>query len=47
MPRECVVNLDTVTTIPRDALRDRLTTLSRSRVTAVERALKFALELES
>lgn len=27
MPRECVVNLDTVTTIPKDSLKERLTIL--------------------
>jgi mRNA interferase MazF len=46
MPRECVVNLDTVTTILRDALRERLAVLSRSKMTAVERALWFALGLQ-
>ena len=45
MPRECVINLDTVTTIPKDALGERLTVLSRAKVTAVEGALKFALGL--
>ena len=45
MPRECVINFDTVTTIPKDALRERLTVLSRAKVTAVEGALKFALGL--
>ena len=46
MPRDCVVNLDTVTTIPKDALRDRLTLLSRSKMTAVDTALRFALGLQ-
>jgi mRNA interferase MazF len=46
MPRECVINLDTVTTIPKDALTERLTQLPRSRMAAVDRALKFALGLE-
>ena len=45
MPRECVINFDTVTTIPKDALRERLTVLSRAKMTAVEGALKFALGL--
>jgi mRNA interferase MazF len=47
MPRECVVNLDTVTTIPKDALRERLTVLSRARMTAVDGALRFALGLQT
>ena len=46
MPRECVANLDTVTTIPKDALRERLSVLSRSKMTAVDAALRFALGLE-
>jgi mRNA interferase MazF len=47
MPRECVVNLDTVTTIPKDALKERLIVLSRAKMTAVEAALRFALGLQS
>lgn len=35
-----VANLDTVTTIPKDAQRERLTVLSRSKMTAVDAALK-------
>jgi mRNA interferase MazF len=46
MPRECVINLDTITTIPKDALGERLVQLSRRRMAQVERALKFALGLE-
>ena len=46
MPRECVANLDTVTTIPKDALRERLAVLSRSKMTAVDAALRFALGLQ-
>ena len=46
MPRDCVINLDTITTIPKDALRERLTVLSRLKMTAVEGALRFALGLQ-
>jgi mRNA interferase MazF len=46
MPRECIVNLDTVTTIPKDALSERLAVLSRSKMTAVDGALRFALGLQ-
>jgi mRNA interferase MazF len=46
LPRECVANLDTVTTIPKDALRERLTVLSRSKMNAVDAALKFVLGLQ-
>jgi len=46
VPRECVANLDTVTTIPKDALSERLTVLTRSKMAAVEAALRFALGLQ-
>jgi mRNA interferase MazF len=46
MPRECIVNLDTVTTIPKDALSERLAVLSCSKMTAVDGALRFALGLQ-
>jgi mRNA interferase MazF len=45
VPRPCVVNLDTVTTIPKAALAARLTTLSPPKQAAVDRALRFALGL--
>ena len=46
MPRDCVANLDTVTTIPKDALRERLTVLARPKMAAVDAALRFALGLQ-
>ena len=47
LPRTCVVNLDTITTIPKSSLRDRLSTLSVERMAEVEDALRFALGLEA
>lgn len=45
MPRACVVNLDTTTTVSRSVLEQRITTLSSERIRAVDRAVKFALGL--
>lgn len=45
LPRRCVVNLDTITTIPKRVLTQRLTALSPEKLGAVERALRFALGL--
>ncbi len=45
LPRRCVVNLDTITTIPKRTLTQRLTALSPEKLGAVERALRFALGL--
>jgi mRNA interferase MazF len=46
MPRACVANLDTITTIPKDCLRNRLTVLSPKKLKEVEKAIHFALGLE-
>src|SRR3989304_702826 len=46
LPKSCVVNLDTITTIARVSLRDRLTALSVAKLKAVEVALHFALGME-
>ena len=43
LPRSCVVNLDTITTIAKSNLTDRLAVLSTDKVKAVETALHFAL----
>ena len=45
LPRACVANLDTITTIPKGTLTRRLTALSTERIAAVDRALRFALGL--
>ena len=45
MPRRCVVNLDTLTTIPKAALAAQITSLTPVKLAAVERALKFAVGL--
>ena len=45
LPRRCVANLDSVTTIPKRALTQRLTSLSTEKLAAVERALRFAVGL--
>ena len=45
LPKPCVTNLDTITTIPKQALSERITVLSPEKLTAVERAVKFALGL--
>lgn len=46
MPCDCVANLDTITTIPKDCLRDRLISLSPQKLKEVETAIHFALGLE-
>ena len=45
MPHDCVANLDTITTIPKDYLKSRLTTLSAKKLKEVETAIRFALDM--
>jgi len=46
LPKPCVANLDTITTIAKKSLQERLVTLSSEKLKAVEAALHFALGLE-
>jgi mRNA interferase MazF len=45
LPRRCVANLDTITTIPKQALGDRIAALRPHKLAAVDAALRFALGL--
>ena len=46
MPQECVANLDTITTIPRDCLRSRLSSLSSKKLKQIDAAIHFAMGME-
>ncbi len=46
MPQECVANLDTIITIPKDCLQTRLAILSAKKLKEVEAAVRFAMGLE-
>lgn len=45
MPARCVINLDNILTIPKSALIERITILSSEKMSAVEKAIIFALDL--
>ena len=47
LPKSCVVNLDTVATIAKACLREKLTTLRTEKLRAVEIALHFALGMDN
>ena len=46
MPQECVANLDTITTIPKVCLQNRLTILNAKKMKEVEAAIYFGLGIE-
>lgn len=45
LPHECSINLDTITTIPRSVLAERIALLSPEKLQAVNLAITFALDL--
>ena len=47
MPAECVVNLDDILTIPKSRLTGQITTLSSEKLTAVAKAILFALDVRT
>lgn len=46
LPRACVANLDTIITIAKASLRERVASLSQEKLRAVDAAIHFALGLE-
>ena len=45
VPRTSVANADDVTTVPKTRLEEYLTTLAPAKLTSLERAIKFSLDL--
>ncbi len=45
LPKDCVVNLDVIETVPKKSLDKKITSLNYDKLRAVEKALKFALDL--
>lgn len=45
LPKACVVNLDTIITIRKDRLKEKVAYLSAEKMIAIEKAVKFALAL--
>lgn len=46
LPQDCVANLDTMTTIPKDCLVNRLAVLNAKKLKEIETAIRFALGIE-
>ena len=46
LPKRCVVNADTLTTVPKRCLSNRVVALSAAKLREVDAALKFALGLD-
>ena len=46
MPTRCVVNLDDITTLPKILIKERITALSPEKITRIDAAIRFALDLD-
>ena len=47
LPKRCVANLDTIITVRKELLRERICLLSAKKINQLNQALKFALYLPS
>jgi mRNA interferase MazF len=45
LPKKCVINLDTITTIPKTCLDTLITTLNQDKITQISEGIKYALAL--
>lgn len=46
LPKSCVINLDTIITIRKELLIEYICKLRQERITAINNALKFALDID-
>ena len=46
LPKKCVVNLDTITTIRKDLLSERICALKSEKIKQINSAIKFTLSLD-
>ncbi len=46
LPQKCVINLDTIITIRKDLLIERITLLKSDKIALIEKAIWFALGME-
>jgi mRNA interferase MazF len=46
LPKKCVINLDTIVTIRKDLLIERITILRDEKIEQIDTAIKFALSIE-
>lgn len=46
LPKKCVINLDTIITIRKELLVERITILKSDKIDEINKAIKFALDME-
>ncbi|MBP8718454.1 MAG: type II toxin-antitoxin system PemK/MazF family toxin [Candidatus Atribacteria bacterium] len=45
LPKKCAINLDTIITIRKNLLKEKITHLSSNKISEMDKAIKFALDL--
>jgi mRNA interferase MazF len=45
LPKKCVANLDTIATIRKELLIERITILSNTKISEIDESLKYALDI--
>ncbi len=46
LPKKCIINLDTIITIRKELLTEKITDLASEKIDEVNKAIKFALDLK-
>lgn len=46
LSKRCVVNLDTIATVRKELLKERITLLSRKKIEKINSAIRFALDID-
>ncbi len=46
LPKRCVVNLDTIVTVRKELLKERITLLSSEKIKEINDAIRFALDID-
>ncbi len=46
LPKKCVINLDTIITVRKELLTEKITDLASEKIDEVNKAIKFALDLK-
>jgi len=46
LPKKCVINLDTIITVRKELLTEKITDLIPEKINQVEKAIRFALDLK-
>jgi mRNA interferase MazF len=47
LPKKCVINLDTIITIRKSLLKEKITHLDNEKISEISKAIRFALDISN